>query len=436
MFHLGWFVGNGYSVQSWGRDWAGTDNDDWWSPSLYSDAARALERACFDFMVFQDGLMVPDVFGGSMEADLKFAQEIPRSDPTAMVAVLTQVTKNLGYIPTISTSFYPPFMAARMLATLDQLSAGHAGGNLVTSASDRAAQNFGLDGHHDHDLRYGMAEEWTDLVTRLWDSWEPGAVVMDTENHVFADYTKVHPIHFSGRHYSSRGPLNTPPGPQGRPVISQAGGSPAGREFGARFADVIFCVPNGIESMKAYRRDIHERMAKYGREPGECKILFMVDPVIGETDQVARDIAAARAAAKESDAYVEEHLSVMSYFSGIDFSQFDLDQPMPDLDGKVNAQQSTMARYQKDAAGKTLRELVIAHNMVATIDLVGSPDTVATRMGEVIDEVGGDGFLLAGPLNRKNIAEITDGLVPALKRKGLTRSSYTGATLRENLRAF
>ncbi|WP_291041352.1 NtaA/DmoA family FMN-dependent monooxygenase [Herbiconiux sp.] len=436
MFHLGWFVGNGYSVQSWNRDWAGTDNEDWYSPALYSDAARALERAAFDFMVFQDGLMVPDIFGGSMEADLKFAQEIPRSDPTAMVAILSQVTKDLGYIPTISTSFYPPFMAARMLTTLDQLSGGHAGGNLVTSASDRAAQNFGFDNHHAHDLRYEMAEEWADLVTQLWDSWEPGSVIMDTEKHVFADYTKVHPIEFEGRFYSSRGPLNTPPGPQGRPVISQAGGSPAGREFGARFADVIFCVPNGLDSMRAYREDIHRRMEKYGREPGECKILFMVDPVIGETDQVARDIAAARADAKRSDAYVEEHLSVMSYFSGIDFAAFDLDQPMPDLDGKVNAQQSTMARYQKDAAGKTLRELVIEHNMVATIDLVGSPATVAAKMGEVMEEVGGDGFLLSGPLNRKNLAEITDGLVPELKRLGLTRPRYTKQTLRENLREF
>jgi FMN-dependent oxidoreductase (nitrilotriacetate monooxygenase family) len=425
MFHLSWFVGNGYSVDSWRGPWSGSGAHDWMKPRIYTDAAQALERAGFDYMMFEDGLMIPDAYEGRLDAALRYNSECPRLDPTILVGIVGQATKHIGLIPTISTSFYPPFMAARTLVTLDHLTDGRAGGNLVTSSSHRAAQNFGFDEHFDHDLRYEMADEWVQVVTKLWDSWEPGAVVADVENDIWADGSKVHDINFEGRFFKSRGPLNAPPGPQGHPVISQAGGSPAGREFAARNSDTIISVPLGVEAMKAYREDISARMIANGRKPSDCKVMYLVSPVVAETDEAAQDEYARRMAAHESEGYIARALLTMSYFSGVDFSKFDLDKPLPDLSGQVNGHQSSMARYAKDSEdGKTLRRLAVEHDVVASIPLVGSPDTVASLMAEAMEEVGGDGFLISASLDRRSVATIADGLAPVLRRRGLIRDGY------------
>jgi FMN-dependent oxidoreductase (nitrilotriacetate monooxygenase family) len=347
-------------------------------------------------------------------------------------------TSHIGLIPTVSTSFYPPYLAARTLTTLDHLTNGRAGGNLVTSSSHRTAMNFGHDQHFDHDLRYEMATEWMELVGQLCESWDPGAVVLDEETGVFADHTKVHDINFEGKFFRSKGPLNAPPGPQRTPVICQAGGSNAGREFAAEKAETIICVPLGVEQMKAYREDISARMLTYGRKPSDCKVLYLINPILADTDQEAQEIYDARLAARRSPEAIEMRLAGMSYFSGLDFSKFDLDQPMPDVTGKVNGHQSSMDRYKRDSVGgKTLRELAMGHDTVESIPLIGTPDTVAAKMGEVMEEVGGDGYLLAcSAVNRRTVSEVADGLVPALQRRGLTRTSYTQATLREHLLEF
>nr|MDT0666593.1 LLM class flavin-dependent oxidoreductase [Micromonospora sp. DSM 115978] len=164
------------------------------------------------------------------------------------------------------------------------------------SSSHRSAQNFGYDRHFEHDLRYDMAGEWVELADRLWDSWEPGAVVMDPRTEVFADYRKVRTVDFEGQYYKCRGPLNVPPGPQRRPVICQAGGSPAGREFAAKYADTVIAVPFGVEAMKAYRDDMSARMVANGRKPSDCKVLYLVSPVLGETDAEAQEKLARRRA--------------------------------------------------------------------------------------------------------------------------------------------
>ncbi|OAA29521.1 FMN-dependent oxidoreductase, nitrilotriacetate monooxygenase family [Frankia sp. EI5c] len=437
MFHMGWFVGSGFSVQSWRGTWGGSGAREWMKPDLYVDVARSLERACFDYMIFEDGLMIPDAFQGNMQAYLKYNMECPRHDPTALIGILGQATSRIGLIPTISTSFYPPFMAARMLATLDHLTEGRVGGNLVTSSSHRAAQNFGYEKHFEHDLRYRMADEWIDLVGKLWESWEPGAVVFDEETGTFADHTKVHTVDFEGEFFRCRGPLNAVPGPQGRPVICQAGGSPAGREFAARNADTVICVPLGVEAMKAYREDMSARLIANGRKPSDCKVLYLIRPVLGATDEEAQEKRRRIRAAQHTDDAVATQLAVMSYFSGLDFSQFDLDKPLPDLTGQVNGHQSSMSRYAKDSEdGKTLRELASTHETTVSLELVGTPDTVAAKMGEAMEEVGGDGFLISNELDRRGIAEIADGLAPALKRRGLIRESYTHEHFRDNLLEF
>jgi alkanesulfonate monooxygenase SsuD/methylene tetrahydromethanopterin reductase-like flavin-dependent oxidoreductase (luciferase family) len=194
MFHFGWFVGKGYSPHGWNQPWTGKIGSDW-----MLDLARGLERACFDCLVIEDGSFVPDAFQGSPEWYLCNGSGVPKSDPLPLVPLLAYVTKHVGIVATITTSFYPPYIAARLGATLDHLTQGRVGFNVVTAHNDRSAQNFGLDRHYEHDLRYEMADEWMQVVNGLWTSWKPDAIVADPVTGVFADYTKIHPINFEGR---------------------------------------------------------------------------------------------------------------------------------------------------------------------------------------------------------------------------------------------
>ena len=431
MFHLGWFVGYGFGVQSWNQIWSGTGGTEWSRPDLYVDMARSMERACFDYMMIEDSSCVPDIYGDSMESVLRNAHGAPKHDPMALVPLIAAATTRLGIVATAATTFYPPYLLARLASTLDHLSAGRVGINLVTASSDRAAQNYGLEKHFEHDKRYEMAHEWTELVTKLWDSWEPDAVVLDEERGIFADHTRVHRVDFKGQYYSARGPLQTIASPQGRPVICQAGGSEAGKDFAAKWADTIVSAVRGADKMKAARTDMNERLRRFGRDPASAKMLYLIMPVLGETMDEARE-KHARILEQRSREY-EFVLQTMSYASGVDFSRFDLDQPLPEVE--TNGHRSTIADFAKAAKGKTLRELASFRTM-ESIELVGTPDSIAAQMGEAMQEAGGDGFLIGNVVERRQIAEICDGLVPALQKRGLTRKAYTHATLRENLLEF
>ncbi|MCE0766864.1 NtaA/DmoA family FMN-dependent monooxygenase [Pseudonocardia kujensis] len=429
MLHLGWFLS--FQVQSWNQMWSGEGGREWNKPQLYIDAARSLERAGFDYMMFEDGSFVPDSYGGNHDWWLKAARSVPKQDPLPLIPILGEHTKNIGFFATVTTSFHPPFMAARSAATIDHLTDGRFGLNLVTSHNHRTAQNFGHDALFDHDERYRMADEWIDLVRKLWDSWDADAVVLDEERGMFADGSKVHPVDFEGEFYRSRGPLNTTRPPQGRPALCQAGGSNAGRAFGAKNVDTIIAQVNGVEDMKAYRDEVSEHMIAAGRDPKECKVLFIVTPVLGETDAEAQDRAERGRLAMAGA--VESNLASLSYATGEDFAKYDLDAPFPDIE--TNATQSSLALFKKLAAGKTLREFVTSDTR-KSVDLVGTPDTVAGQMDEIMQEVGGDGFLISGSLHRRYVSEIADGLGAALRRRGLARDGYAGSTLRENLLEF
>jgi FMN-dependent oxidoreductase (nitrilotriacetate monooxygenase family) len=429
VFHMGWFLGMGFGVYGWNQQWSGNVAADIAQPGLFVDMATSLERAGFDYMMLEDSSVIPDIYGGSLAHSLKVG--VVRHDPMPLVPILAAATSRLGIIATASTTFYPPFLAARLMNTLDHLSHGRAGVNLVTSSPHAAAQNFGLDKQVEHDLRYAMADEWVQVVKALWDSWEPDALVLDEATGTFADYKKVHHINFEGEYFRSRGPLNTVPSPQGRPVICQAGGSPAGKDFGAKHADTIIAAVVGVEEMKAYREDISERLIAHGRKPSDVKVLFLIAPVMADTDAEAQDKYDRMAAAQAAN--LEGNLAAMSYFTSMDFSKFDLDGPMPDLSNN-NGHQSTMQDYAK--SGPTLREIAAKHRTVESMQLVGTPDSVAAQMGEAMEHVGGDGFLVASQVTRRNITEIADGLAPALKRRGLTRKSYSFEHLRDNLLEF
>ncbi len=431
MFHFGWFVGKGYSVHGWNQPWTGNIGADWMEPDLYMDLARALERACFDCMIIEDGSFVADAFQGSPEWYLRNASTVPKNDPLPLVPLLGYVTQSLGIVPTITTSFYPPYIAARLGATLDHLTHGRVGLNIVTAHNDRSAQNFGLDRHYEHDLRYEMADEWMEVVNRLWSSWEPDAIVADPVTGVFADHSRIHPIDFAGRYYKSRGPLNAAPGPQRRPVICQAGGSPAGRSFAAKHADIIIAKARGAEAAKAYRLDISRLMAPYGRKPSECKVMFGTSVVIADTMAEARERRARMTAALADT--MDVRLAGMSYLTGIDFAKFDLDAPLPEV--RTNASRASFESYLSGDGTRTLREMLLDPGS-GGLDFVGTADSIASDMGAMMVEVGGDGFLIHDPLTRKAVIEVTDGLAPALKRRGLLRTAYQHRHFRENLLSF
>ena len=426
-FHLGWFLGNSYGVHGWLDQWGGGTARNWSDPALHMDLARAIDRACFDFVLLEDSSFVPDNYGSSMDFYLKRASRAPKNDPLPLVPLMLQASKHVGIVPTISTSFYPPYLLARLMATLDLMSDGRVGCNFVTSTANRAAQNFGLNDHIEHHTRYEMADEFVEVVKQLWDSWEEDAIVADAAGQTFVDPCKVRPIEFEGKFFSSRGPLNTARPPQGHPVLVQAGGSPQGRAFASRHMDVVMAAVSTVEEMKSFRDDIRARVAANGRDPDKTKIVFQFVPIVAESNTQAQEILEARRAAKDP----AEILAAMGSLFDIDFSVFDLDEPLSEM--STNGQQGTFKRFM--SMGRTLREIANSFHF-AVDDVAGTPDTVAGKMQEMMEEVGGDGFLIAGNLNRRYIAEITDGLVPALQKRGLVRTGFSNAQFRENLLEF
>jgi FMN-dependent oxidoreductase (nitrilotriacetate monooxygenase family) len=431
VFHMGWFVGRGYSVHAWNQPWSGAIGADYMHADLYVDLVRAMERACFDYVMIEDGSFVPDAYKGSPEWYLHNAYTVPKLDPLPLIPLMAQGTRHIGLIATMTTGFYPPYLAARLGATLDHLTGGRVGLNLVTAHNDRTAQNFGLPRHHEHDLRYEMADEWIQVVDRLWRSWEPGAVVADPGSGMFADVGKVRPIDFAGKYYSSRGPLNMPPGPQGRPVVCQAGMSPAGRAFAAKHADTIVAQCRGVDAARRYRDDVRQRMAEHGRDPESCKVMFNTGIVLGESRAEAEEKKARADAALVRN--MEYRLARLSFLSGIDFSRFALDEPLPEV--KTNASRGQTALMTSGTGHTTLREM-LTDPASGGVDFVGTPDSVAAEMGEAAAEVGGDGFMITEGLTRRAIAEITDGLGPALRQRGLIRDGYPHKLFRDNLLAF
>ncbi len=437
-FHLGWFL-EGSSAQAWGQEYTGHIGRDWMKPDLVVDIARSLERAGFDYLLMEDASWVPDTYGSSMDLYLENAIATPRQDPAMLAAVISQATSRLGIVSTLGTFAYPPYHLARLVGTLDQVSNGRSGWNVVTGSSDGAAQNFSLDAMPEHDNRYERADEYLDVVKRLWASWEPDAIVADRSSGVFADSSKVHTIDHAGEYYSVRGPLNSGPAPQGRPVIAQAGGSPAGKAFAARHADTIVTMAKGVEEMKKYRDEIRSLMVENGRNPNDCKVLFLTSPVVGSTEADAAERRRLRFSEGMEQA-ATRMMSQLAKITNIDFSVYDLDQPLDTIDFTTNGHQQMLGNFTKRAGTKpdaTLREIAASMYGEASIDFTGTPDSVAAQMNEVMEEVGGDGFLLLSyHVSRRHLAEITEGLVPELQRRGLVRKEYGHTMFRDNLLEF
>jgi FMN-dependent oxidoreductase (nitrilotriacetate monooxygenase family) len=430
-FHLGWFAN--FAVDEWEEPLASAGGTPW-TGEFYVDFAKALERACFDFMLLEDTLMVSSIYGGSMQRYLEGAIHVPKHDPAPLAAVIGSQTSRLGIVATLSTLGYPPFLLARLCSTIDHICAGRFGWNIVTSGEDAAAQNFGLDKIPAHDLRYEMAHEYINLVNQLFGSWDGDAVIMDRDRGVYADPSKVRTIDFAGRFYKSRGPLNTAPLAHGRPAYIQAGGSPSGRDFAAKHSDCVVAFAKGPRAMKSVRDDIRARAQRFGRAPDDVKVLFLLAPVLGETEAEAY---AKNERGVRSRKFQELTLAFQSALSGIDLSKYDLQEPLPEL--ATNGSTSVLAEFAQWGSGKPLHQLIAESGKTTSIDSVGTPDQVADQMVEIMEEVEGDGFLFHHPFNlisRRTVLEVTEGLVPALQRRGAVRSRYKTSTLRETLREF
>ena len=259
----------------------------------YQKLGRILEDGCFDMMFFDDRLAMPGVYGGSVAEAVRRGARPVKLDLSMVLGLIAGATRSIGLGATYSTTYYTPFHVARTFATLDHLSGGRAAWNVVTSVNDSEAQNFGFDQHLGHDERYDRADEFLDATTRLWDTWEDDALVLDREGGVFADPDRVHELKFEGEWFQVRGPLTVPRSPQGRPVLLQAGSSGRGREFAAKWAELIFTGDPGIDVARSHRKDQKERIGELGRDPDSVRMLPMAYTVVGESRAHARGARAA-----------------------------------------------------------------------------------------------------------------------------------------------
>lgn len=388
--------------------------------------AQRLEEARFDAFFMADHLALLNM---PMDA-LKRSATATSFEPFTLLSALSMATEHLGLIATGSTSFDEPFHVARRFASLDHISDGRAGWNIVTTSNPDAAKNFGLDEHLDHAERYARAREFYDVVTGLWDSWADDAFIRDVESGVFFDPEKLHTLDHKGKFFSVRGPLHVARPVQGWPLIVQAGGSDAGRQLAAETADAIFAAQRTLEDGKEFYADVKGRMQKLGRNPDHLKILPACLVVVGDTVEEARR----KRAVLDSKVHLDSAIASLSISLGTDASKFDLDGPLPEIP-ETNASKSGRERAIRMAEQEnlTVRELAQRMGGYSGLALVGTAETIADEMEEWIDARASDGFTIMFPFLPEGLDLFVDRVAPELQRRGLLRREYEGSTLRENL---
>ncbi len=409
----------------------------WWRyPGAYPDAnfnlkhlirfAQTLERGRFDAWFMADHLAVLNM----PMAALKRSATVTSFDPLTLLPALAMVTEHLGLIATASTTFEPAYMIARRFASLDHISGGRAGWNLVTTSNPDAALNFGLTEHMEHGERYRRAREFFDVVTGLWDSWAEDAFIRDVENGVYFDPEQMHVLDHKGEFLAVRGPLNIARPIQGWPVIVQAGASDAGRQLAAETAEMIFASGGKLADAQHYYADIRERAQKVGRDPDHIKILPGCLVVVGDTAAEARN----KRALLDSLVHPDSGIASLSIALGCDASAFDLDGPLPEIP-ETNASKSgrerVIARAQRD--NLTVRQLAQIAGSYGGLALVGTPAMIADQMEKWLYSEACDGFNIMFPWVPGGLDDFVDRVVPALQRRNLFRREYEGKTLRENL---
>ncbi|MDZ8053828.1 MAG: LLM class flavin-dependent oxidoreductase [Aulosira sp. ZfuVER01] len=387
---------------------------------------QKLEQGKFDAFFMADHLAVLNM---PLNA-LKRSHTVTSFEPFTLLSALASVTERIGLVATASTTYDQPYHIARRFASLDHISGGRAGWNIVTTANPDAALNFGLEEEVEHDERYVRAREFYDVVTGLWDSFADDAFVRDVESGIYFDPAKIHVLNHQGKHLSVRGPLNIARPVQGWPVIVQAGASEAGRQLAAETAEVVFASASSLEVGKAFFADIKGRVRAIGRDPESIKILPGALVIVGET------VAEARAKRVYLDSLVHYDSGIASLNSalGYDVSGFDPDGPLPKIpptNAGHTSRERVIALAQRE--NLTIRQLAQRIGSYGGLAFVGTPQTIADEMEQWLTEEGSDGFNVMFPYLPEGLNDFVDKVVPELQRRGIFRQEYEGKTLRENL---
>ncbi|PXX71963.1 FMN-dependent oxidoreductase, nitrilotriacetate monooxygenase family [Pseudomonas sp. LAMO17WK12:I10] len=407
------------------RSWQYKDLEYW------TDLARILERGKFDGLFIADVLGIYDVYQGNGEAAIRQAAQVPVNDPLQLIPPMALVTEHLGFGLTASLSFEHPYPFARRLSTLDHLTRGRAGWNIVTSYLESGAKNLGQKAQTEHDARYDYAEEYLQVCYKLWEgSWEEGAVLRDRERRIFSDPSKIHEIQHFGKHFQVPGIHLCEPSPQRTPVLFQAGASSRGKQFAAEQAECVFVAAPSKVLLKKTVADIRRRAAEAGRDPAQILIFNLQTVILGETD------AKARAKFEEYKSWVsyEGAMALISGWTGIDFSQFKPDEPLKHV--HTNAIQSAVEAFSTADPNKVWTP----HELADWVGIggfgplfVGSPETVADLLQEWVEDTDVDGFNLAYALTHETFVDAVELLVPELQKRGVYKTEYAPGTLREKL---
>lgn len=408
----------------------------WRYPGAYPDAnfnfghlkrfAQTLERGRFDAFFMADHLAVLNM---PVEA-LKRSHTVTSFEPFTLLSALAGATERIGLVATASTTFDAPYHIARRFASLDHISGGRAGWNIVTTSNPDAALNFGLEEHMDHGERYDRAREFYDVVTGLWDSWADDAFIRDVEAGIYFDPAKLHVLDHKGPHLSVRGPLNIARTPQGWPVIVQAGASDSGRQLAAETAEVVFAAGSTLAAGQRFYADVKGRMQAIGRDRDHLKILPGAFVVVGDTVEEAR----AKRAKLDSLVHYESAIASLSIALGTDASGFDPDAKLPPIP-ETNASKTGRERVLElaEREGLTVRQLAQRLGGYAGLAFIGTPATIADEMEEWLETRGSDGFNVMFPYLPGGLDDFVDRVVPELQRRGLFRTEYEGTTLRDHL---
>jgi FMN-dependent oxidoreductase (nitrilotriacetate monooxygenase family) len=415
----------GHHVAAWRHPSAQADGGG--NLAHYIRLAQTAERAKLDAVFLADGLAVNMTPGAAGKTDYGGNVE-----PITLFSALSAVTSHVGFIATASTTYEDPYLLARKFASLDLLSGGRGGWNVVTTGHSEAAGNFGLDAHPAHADRYERASEFHDVVIGLWDSWEDDAFTRDKATGRFYDPAKLHPLNHQGTHFRVRGPLNVARSPQGRPVIVQAGSSPAGKDFAARTAEVIFTAQQTEEDAQAFYRDVKERLPRYHRRADELKVMPGIYPVIGSSESEA----IAKYQELQDLILPEVGLSLLSTLIGeFDLSRFPADSPLPELPETNNLKSRQTLMYEIARKRRfTIRDLYLwVAGARGHWTIIGTAGQIADQLQSWFEHGAADGFNLMPPVLPTGLDDIVEHLVPELQRRGLFRREYEGSTLRDNL---
>ena len=388
--------------------------------------ARVAEAAKFDMIFFADGIGIRanDDPKGSLARDSKNAE----LEPLTLLAAIGACTSKIGLVATASTTYNEPFHIARKYASIDHISGGRAGWNVVTSWSQQEAWNFSRDEHLGYEERYERADEFVDVVKKLWDSWEDDAFIRDKESGIFYDESKLHIPNHKGKHFGVRGPLNSARTPQGRPLIVQAGAAEAGRELAAKSADLVYSNAQNFDSAKAYYDDIKGRLSKYGRSPDELLIMPGVMPYVGRTRQEAQEKF------DELQELIDPLTGLAILYNVLgDLSGYDLDGPVPDVG---NQRVRSIAENHLETARRenlTIRQMYKRLASGNNFHLIGTAVDIADEMEAWFKGGAADGFNVCPATLPIGINDFAEFVIPELRKRGLFRTEYEASTLRENL---